>query len=166
MDYKKEIENLLAIAKNHGLTKRQVSVKLGKREEYITEGLSKGGNADMYNLLKLFVDGLNMAKGNVLNEPLPEYQVSISPERYISTLELYNKSLTDSMQSNLGTIQTAQQVLLSSMAENHKYLLMVLDTVKGDTQAILDLLSGSQTSEASKKGGPDLIPPSKGKRRA
>lgn len=124
MNYEKEIRKLLDIAKTHGLNQRKVSERLGKRSQYITEGLSKGGNEDMYTRIKLLIDNLEIEKSNVVSEPQAEYSVPV-PE-YISQLKRTNKVLEDLIGSNLATLQAAQQTLLSTMTENHKVILHVL----------------------------------------
>jgi hypothetical protein len=177
MNLKEEYQKLVDFVRYErhrlGLPNRNqdLAIELGYGATYFSSLVGKSGKVTEQHIrdIRLTFPDLfeNQKHISKPSQPQPEISmITMSAVDRINELANDKKILQDAIASSIATIQASQQTLLSTMEQNHKVLIMVLDTVKYDTREIIDHLKGGQMNEAGKSGGQPEPPLSKGRKRA
>jgi hypothetical protein len=158
MDYKKEMLEAIKTLDSYGVSRREIERRLNKREFWLDQALSKGGNKQAFASLKLLID--SVVKSNtapILNEPTAEYisSKSIDPTwQEILRLSLAALLRNDDTQTtmlnklvnnDIGQSENLRQILANQAQQGQQVAKLQSE--------ILSRLSSIQLAVGTRKGG-------------
>ena len=126
MDYKKESILLIEKLNKRGITRVDIAKRFGKKPSWITEGLSRGGNRTMYNLLKTMYD---QGGPTEVEASTQSGTITMTFEERISELLDDKKTLKESIQLSLNAIQRSQKDELDYLQKNEIHSELILRTM-------------------------------------
>lgn len=157
MDYKKEMLAAIKTLDSYGVSRREIERRLEKREFWLDQALSKGGNKQALASLKLLVETIGKSNtGDQLGEPVSEYvnSKSIDPSwqdilklslaALLKNDETQSSMLNKLVNNDIGQSENLKQILANQAQQGAQVAKLQSE--------ILSRLSSIQLAVSTRKG--------------